>query len=68
MAVAAPKAEKADVFIWEGADKRGKRLKGESRAANMALVRAELRRQGINPLKVKKKSTLFTSRKKKITA
>ncbi len=68
MAVAAPKAEKADVFIWEGADKRGKRLKGESRAASMALVRAELRRQGINPLKVKKKSTLFTSRKKKITA
>jgi len=68
MAVAAPKAEKADVFTWEGADKRGKRIKGESRAANMALVRAELRRQGINPLKVKKKSTLFTSRKKKITA
>jgi type IV pilus assembly protein PilC len=68
MAAAAPKAAKADVFAWEGADKRGKRIKGESRAASMALVRADLRRQGINPLKVKKKSTLFSSRKKKIRA
>lgn len=66
MAVAAPKAEKADVFAWEGSDKRGKRIKGESRAASMALVRADLRRQGINPIKVTKKSTLFSARKKKI--
>ena len=68
MAVAAPKAEKANIFQWEGADKRGKRLKGESRAANMALVKADLRRQGIRPLKVKKKSTLFSQKKKKIRA
>ena len=66
MAVAAPKAEKADVFAWEGSDRRGKRIKGESRAANVALVRADLRRQGINPIKVTKKSTLFKARKKKI--
>lgn len=66
MAVAATKAEKANVFAWEGSDKKGKRIKGETRAASMALVRADLRRQGINPIKVKKKSTLFKSRKKKI--
>ena len=66
MAVAAPKAEKAEIFAWEGSDKRGKRIKGESRAANMALVRADLRRQGINPIKVTKKSSLFRARKKKI--
>ncbi|HXK55206.1 MAG: type II secretion system F family protein [Gammaproteobacteria bacterium] len=66
MAVAAPKAEKANIFAWEGSDRRGKRLKGETRAANVALVRADLRRQGINPIKVTKKSTLFTTRKKKI--
>ena len=66
MAVAAPKAEKANVFAWEGSDRRGKRIKGETRAASMALVRADLRRQGINPIKVTKKSTLFKSRKKKI--
>ncbi len=67
MAAAASQANKAHVFIWEGADRKGKRLKGESRAASIALVRADLRRQGINPLKVKKKSTLFGKRKKKIT-
>ncbi len=68
MAAAAAKAEKADVFLWEGADRKGKRIKGESRAANMALVRADLRRQGIKPTKVRKKSTLFSSKKKKIRA
>jgi type IV pilus assembly protein PilC len=67
MAAAAPKSGKADIFIWEGSDRKGKRIKGESRAANIAVVRADLRRQGINPLKIKKKSTLFTARKKKIT-
>ena len=66
MAAAAPKAEKAEVFAWEGSDRRGKRIKGESRAANMALVRADLRRQGINPIKVTKKSSLLGKRKKKI--
>ncbi|WP_260294958.1 type II secretion system F family protein [Sedimenticola hydrogenitrophicus] len=64
----APKAEKAYVYSWEGADKRGKRIKGESRAASLALVRADLRRQGINPLKVKKKATAIFNTKKKITA
>ncbi|WP_275097479.1 type II secretion system F family protein [Sedimenticola hydrogenitrophicus] len=64
----APKAEKAYVYSWEGADRHGKRIKGESRAASLALVRADLRRQGINPLKVKKKATAIFNTKKKITA
>lgn len=65
----APKPEKASVYVWEGADRKGKRVKGETRAANLTMVRADLRRQGINPLKVKKKSTSFLSnRKKKIRA
>lgn len=66
MAVAAPKAEKAEIFAWEGSDRKGKRIKGESRAASMALVRADLRRQGINPIKVTKKTSLLGNRKKKI--
>ncbi|MCP3868216.1 MAG: type II secretion system F family protein [Gammaproteobacteria bacterium] len=66
MAAAAPKAEKANVFAWEGSDKRGKRVKGETRAPSMALVRADLKRQGIRVLKVKQKSTLFNTKKKKI--
>jgi len=64
-----PKAPKAHIFAWEGADKRGNRIKGETRAASTALVRAELRRQGIAPTKVKKKAApLFAAKKKPITA
>ncbi len=48
-------AKKADMYIWEGTDKAGKRVKGESSGQSEALVKATLRRQGINPLKVKKK-------------
>jgi type IV pilus assembly protein PilC len=64
-------AEKAltqpDVFIWTGTDKRGVRVKGQTRGSNPSLIRADLRKQGIIPLKVKKQSTLFAkSAKKKI--
>lgn len=49
-------AEKKEVmFLWEGKDKQGKLVKGELGAQSDALVKAKLRRQGINPLKVKKK-------------
>ena len=43
------------VFLWQGRDKRGTKLKGQQVATNPNLVRAELRRQGINPITVKKK-------------
>ena len=42
-------------FLWEGRDKRGVKLKGQQIASNPNLVRAELRRQGINPIRVRKK-------------
>ncbi|MCB1723279.1 MAG: type II secretion system F family protein [Chromatiaceae bacterium] len=68
-AAAPPKAEKALVFSWEGTDRKGNRVKGETRAANIALARADLRRQGITPLKLRKKSTsMLANRKKKITS
>ena len=41
-------------FLWIGRDKRGVKLKGQQVATNPNLVRAELRRQGINPIRVKK--------------
>jgi type IV pilus assembly protein PilC len=63
-------AQKKDVesyiFRWEGTDRRGARLKGESRAAHAVAVRAELRRMGINPVKISRKSSLFGARKKRI--
>jgi len=51
----AEKAIKQDIFVWEGTDKRGNRKKGEMHSSNMSMAKADLRRQGINPLKVKKK-------------
>jgi type IV pilus assembly protein PilC len=47
--------EELEVFLWEGKDKRGKVLKGERSARNQTLVRAELRKQGITPSRVRKK-------------
>jgi type IV pilus assembly protein PilC len=43
-------------FQWVGIDKRGVKIKGEYAAKNATLVKAELRRQGINPQTVKTKS------------
>ena len=58
-------AIKNDIFAWEGTDKKGKKVKGESNASNPAMVKADLRRQGIKPVKVRKKSALLSSAKKK---
>jgi type IV pilus assembly protein PilC len=59
----------ATLYLWEGMNKQGKRAKGEIAGSTIALVKADLRRQGITPLKVKKKpQPLFGGRKKKITA
>ncbi|MFT5395780.1 MAG: type IV pilus assembly protein PilC [Gammaproteobacteria bacterium] len=49
-------AKKADMYSWEGMDKSNKRVKGEVSGQSEALVKAGLRRAGIKPLKVKKKS------------
>lgn len=55
-------------FVWEGTDKRGKKMKGEQTAKSANLLRAELRRQGITPTVVKPKSKpLFGTAGKKIT-
>ena len=44
-----------DIFVWEGSDRKGAKVKGESNGSSAALVKAELRRQGIMPTKVRKK-------------
>jgi len=55
-------------FLWEGRDKRGVKLKGQQVASNPNLVRADLRRQGINPIRVKKKpKPLFGGTGRRIT-
>lgn len=48
------------VFIWEGTDKAGKKTKGEISSVNPSIAKAELRRQGINASKVRKKGKGFS--------
>jgi type IV pilus assembly protein PilC len=56
-------------FVWEGTDKRGVKMKGEQAAKNANLLRAELRRQGINPGTVKPKpKPLFGTAGSKISS
>ena len=58
---------KSVTFLWEGTDKRGNKTKGESEGISAALIKADLRRQGINPGKVRKKpQPLFGGGGKKI--
>jgi type IV pilus assembly protein PilC len=48
---------KSDIpFLWEGKDKRGKIVRGKSLAKDEQALRAELRRQGVAPNKIKKQS------------
>ena len=49
------RAEPTPIFVWEGTDKRGVKMKGEQPGKNANLIRAELRRQGITPTVVKPK-------------
>lgn len=62
------RAEAMPMFVWEGTDKRGVKMKGEQQAKNANFVRAELRRQGITPGTVKvKPKPLFGGAGKRIT-
>ena len=66
MATATATTPNAVVFVWEGVDRKGTRVKGEAQASNEILLKADLRRQGINPLKVKKKPKPLFGKGKKI--
>jgi len=56
MATATSKAIKEFVFEWEGKDRNGKQVRGETRAVGENQVKASLRRQGVFPTKIKKRS------------
>jgi len=62
----AAKASQNSTFAWEGTDRKGAKLKGELSGQNIALVKAQLRKQGINPLKVKKKAASLLGKGKRI--
>lgn len=41
-------------FAWEGVNRRGQTIKGEMTGQNAAIIKAQLRKQGVNPTKVRK--------------
>jgi type IV pilus assembly protein PilC len=51
-------------FVWEGTDKKGKRIKGKMLAVSEAAVKADLRRQGVVAKRVTKERQLFKNGKK----
>src|SRR3954468_12326098 len=59
-ATATGKSIRRDVpYQWEGMDKKGNRVKGKSLAPDEAALRADLRRQGIAPNRIRKQSQAF---------
>lgn len=60
-------APQTQMFVWSGTDRKGQKIKGEVSAANVAVAKAELRKQGINAKSVKKKPAALFSGKKRIT-
>ncbi len=48
-------------FVWEGKDPQGQKIKGRMEGQNADLIKAQLRRKGITPLRVRKHSTSFMS-------
>jgi len=46
---------KTQTFIWSGIDKQGRPANGESQGTSQTMVKAQLRKQGINPKTVKRK-------------
>ena len=60
----ATKPEKNYTFAWEGKDRNGRPTKGEISSVSIALAKAELRKQGINPSKVRKKAASIGKKKK----
>ncbi len=54
-------------FLWEGTDRNGKKIKGKSLANDETAVRADLRRQGVVPTRIRKQSKGLFAGSGKIT-
>ena len=71
MAVASTKSKKTavpkalDIFVWQGVNRKGKKISGELPAPSLMALKAQLRKQGITPGKVKKKAKELLKKKGK---
>lgn len=67
--IPSPSPAKLLTFSYECTNVQGTKVKGELAAINLAAAKNDLRRQGLNPIKVRRKSKpFFSKRKKKIKA
>ena len=57
-------AAKQYPFNWQGKDAKGTLIKGSLVAVNEAAVKANLRRQGLVPVTIRRQSALFQKRSK----
>jgi len=60
------KKEEKSIFQWEGKDRQGRTIKGELAAHTEAFVKAEIKRMGVIPTRVKKKGRPLLSGSKSI--
>ncbi len=60
------KEEKLYPFKWVGKDRKGTKVSGESQGTNPALIKAQLRKQGITVTKINRASALFGKKGKAI--
>ena len=66
--MATKKADAILTFGYEATDRKGQKIKGEITGTNIALAKAQLRKQGFNVQKISKKTSLsFGARKGKIS-
>ena len=49
------------IYAWEGINRKGRRVSGQTKGHNPALVKAQLRQQGISPGRVRKHSPMLPS-------
>jgi type IV pilus assembly protein PilC len=49
------KIKEQDIFVWQGVNRKGKKINGELPANSIIELKAQLRKQGITPSRVKKK-------------
>ena len=62
----AAKSAKTSMYKWEGKNRQGATMSGQMAGQDAALVKAQLRKQGINPTKVRKQGMQLFSAGKKI--
>ncbi|MCK9238173.1 MAG: type II secretion system F family protein [Thiopseudomonas sp.] len=60
------KAPKTTIFVWEGTTRQGTKISGQMAEQDASLVKAQLRKQGINPIKVRKQGIQLFSGGKRI--